>query len=265
MRAPTSSRSVDDRLAPPSAVARASSSEKNGLPAAVSCTERSVGRGNERPTPLLDDRVHVLQAERSKSKLGVAGEHLLGRERKPTTRLLAQRKQEADALGQPAGREEESACGRAVEPLEIVDGDDDEPRLRKHAQHAEEPQRHGALVDGRSGRHLEQERGAQRLRLGRRQLLERVMRRREKVADAGVGELRLRLERARSEERAALGLSALGSGAPQRRLAHACLAGDEQRPRPRLAVEEACDHCELRVPADDRLRHVPIVAHALLR
>ena len=137
--------------------------------------------------------------------------------------------------------------------------------MRKHAQHAEEPQRYGALVDGRSGRHLEQERGAQRLRLGRWQLLERVVRRREEVADAGVGEFRLRLERARSEQRATFDLRALGSGAPQRRLAHACLARDEQRARPRLAVEEACDRCKLRVPTDDRLRHLPIVAHALLR
>ena len=87
------------------------------------------------------------------------------------------------------------------------------PRLRKHTQHAEEAQRHRALVDGRSGRRLEQERGAQRLRLGRRQLLERVVRRREEVADAGVGELRLRLERAGSEQRAP---SASARSAPAR-------------------------------------------------
>ena len=121
---------------------------------------------------LRDEQVHVLQRERTHLELLVRGKDLLRRERQHGARLGAQREQEGHVLLQPARREEQRASRCSVEPLHVVDRDENRPRLSECAQDAEEAKRDGPLVDRPARRLLEQERGPKRMRLRRRQLRE---------------------------------------------------------------------------------------------
>ena len=98
------------------------------------------------------------------------------------------------------------------------------------------------------------------MRLWGRELVERVVVGVEEIAEAAVSELGLGLERAGGENGVALGLRVLHPRPPERRLAHAGVAREQQRARRDLGGDEAPDRRELVFSADDVVAHPAIVA-----
>jgi len=170
----------------------------------------------------------------------------------------APRDQDADALGtQPPRGVAERSGGGCVEPLDVVDGDEDRGRLGKRAQRAENGNSDGALVEGRPIVLLEHERTGQGTALGigkRRECL--VEYRVEEIAyprerQRGLALRRTRLEDAKSER------FRLGDACrPQGRLPHARLALQHERRRPAGdAAQEVTDGSELELAPDDVTGH----------
>ena len=103
-------------------------------------------------------------------------------------------KEEDDSLlPEAAKRELEYESRRAVEPLDVVDGDYERAGLCQDPHPAEEGDGHGALVRRPPFRVFEQQGDLERSALGRRQRRERVGERRlEQVREGCEGEPRLR-------------------------------------------------------------------------
>ena len=144
-------------------------------------------------------------------------------------------REQADRLAvEPPERVTQRARRGGVEPLGVVDGEDDRPRRGEPAQRRQ----HGAPADGR----LE-------LRVVRRRPHARVL---EEVDEAAERERRLLLGGPR-EQHAELPLpAALDRVEPERRLADAGLAADQQRPRARGdGPHERLDASRLGFATDD--------------
>jgi hypothetical protein len=119
---------------------------------------------------------------------------------------------------QPAQGERERPRAGGIEPLQVVDEERDGGQVLEHSEDAEAE---GARVRGRVAGVLEHERDAQRARLGPRKRAEITADGLEEVAEAGEGQVRLRLRRAAGEDaQPRLGGKDAG-GLPQRRLADA--------------------------------------------
>ena len=173
----------------------------------------------------------------------------------------AAREQERDRLtGEPAGGERERLGRLHVEPRDVVDRDDDRAVGGDRAQQVQEPERDRAWVR-RLGRAL----GAQQRDLQRRPLRGR-QRCQLALVDAGAqvtqrGERQPRLGAARPRHQYAQPALARvrDAGLPERRLADPRSAGEHERARRDLGLDEAADRLELRVTADDlglRVRHM---------
>jgi hypothetical protein len=87
-----------------------------------------------------------------------------------------------------------------IEPLGVVDGDDNAPVVRKPPQEAEQPGRDRARLGGLARRLLEEERNAERATLRRGQPTDLVVDFSQEVAEAGVRQLAFGLRRARLED-----------------------------------------------------------------
>jgi hypothetical protein len=215
--------------------------------------------------------MHLVQRERRDDELAVAGEHPVRCEVQQRTRFLAQGDQEDDPLGrQPPRRKRQRSGGRPVEPLHVVDRHEYRPLAGKGLNHAQEAERHSALVDRPRCRHLEHQGRAQRVRLRRRQLADRVQPVRQQVTDARVRELRLGLEGPGCKHGTPVRLRSFGTGTPEGRLAGSRLSRQQERTGRAVGCgDERRDRCELAFPADDLELHVTIVARscadALLR
>ena len=165
------------------------------------------------------------------------------------------RPQEAQVhILQPPEREPECARRRGVEPLEVVDrkyelvlGEQFDGAAHRHAERT--------LVDGSSGRVLDEQRDLERASPRRRQLRqdigEDVF---EQVAEAGIRERPLRFRRPRREHAEAALTRVLDGRAPERRLPDPRLAFERDRGRALdgcAPVEKRRQGAELLVPPDD--------------
>ena len=160
------------------------------------------------------------------------------------------REQQGDRLvGQAPRREGEHRGGGPVEPLHVVDGDDERRGARQGAQRGQGGERDGLLVRRRAGVGDEQ-RGLERAPLRGGEVVQRLGVGAEQVAERGVGEARLRLGGTRGDRPHARGLGASDRRPPERRLADPRLARDQQRARSR-PLEEPLHALQLLVPSDE--------------
>jgi hypothetical protein len=122
------------------------------------------------------------------------------------------------------------------------------------AHRVEETRGDRALVRGAIRGLSNEQRRIERRALGRRQGRQHVRDRElEEVGEAGEGELRLGLGRARLENREAAIAGGVDPGAPDRRRPDPGLAGDQQPRRPLSGPpENGVDYRKLVLPGDDR-------------
>ena len=147
---------------------------------------------------------------------------------------------------EPSRDEPEHGLRRVVEPLDVVDGDDRRPR----AQHRQQAQRDRALRRAALPRLDAQQRDLQGMPLRVRQRGDLLVRHRgQQVAQRGVGQLRLGLDRTARQDAVRRARDGL---APQRRLADAELTLEQQRSRAvRDSGQEAVDPVQLGCAPDD--------------
>jgi hypothetical protein len=166
--------------------------------------------------------------------------------------LEAGRGDEGDRLRLDAPEDEaEHARGWWVQPLEVVDGDDDALLLRKAREGSERSERDREAIDPplRLGA---QERDLEGAPLGRGQGGESPVEHwREHVGEAREREGRLRLGGLGAKDDAAAPLRSGDRLAPERGLARARLSLEQECRRPVLHLsEEALDELELGLAAD---------------
>ncbi len=165
-----------------------------------------------------------------------------------------QREQEPRAFGRQAPEDEtEHAFAGRIEPVGVIDRDE-ERALARHVPHQREDGRaHRPFVDplGRGG-HLDQ-RGGERLALGRRERRQRpIAQRRQQIAQRGKRQARLGLHRARCQHRRARSARSRHALLPDRRLTDPGLPAQHCRGGPPgEARDEALELRELGIPADN--------------
>ena len=161
-------------------------------------------------------------------------------------------------VGQPAQRETQRARRRGIEPLEVVDRDD-EPVLGEQFQSASNRNSQGTWVDRTTGCVLDEECDLERPTAGGRQSGQDVVESAfEQIAQTGVSECALRLGRPRREDAQPPPTRGVYNLAPERRLADPGLALQRDRAGPVPAPVEACvQRAEVVVPADDFDCHSP--------
>ena len=158
----------------------------------------------------------------------------------------------------PQGELEHGRGGR-VEPLHIVDGDDDGRRSREGAEDVEQSEADGALVGGLRAGVLEQQRDpegvlARRPERRQRALVDTA----EQVGKTRERDRRLSLNCTAGEDNSSSAARFIDTVVPEKRLAHAGLAGQQQRRRtPADALEETGDRAELGFACNHSTRHRP--------
>ena len=206
--------------------------------------------GGHPAEPELQQALDGAEAERGQVEAieAIGGPVEAERRRRGARRPL--REQEADGLVRQAPcREGEHRRGGPVEPLHVVDGDDERRGARQRAQRGQGGERDGLLVRRRAGIRDEQRR-LERAPLRGGEVVQRLGVGAEQVAERRVREARLRLGGTGGDRPHARRLRACDRRLPQRRLADARLARDEQRSRAR-PVEEPLHELQLLVPSDE--------------
>ena len=218
--------------------------------------------GQDEAETLLQQLVQLPEAQALDRKPLERGQSPLGRKRQAQPLRFAKRQEERNPLlAQPPRRREQHSCGRPIEPVDVVDGDEHGLCGRQRAEDADETERHPALIDAAGPRTLEQKSGSQRLGLRRGQLVEGLVRALEQIPDTRVGELGLRLEWP-GEEHVEHPLHRVDRVLPERRLPRPRLTLEQKRARPIVPAQELPDCGELVLPADDGGGHADIVRFA---
>jgi hypothetical protein len=146
------------------------------------------------------------------------------------------------------------AGARWIEPLHVVDRDDQRPLSgRERSNDRQGGARDGELVGAAIGGRLlqgDRERSALRLRqAGDRPRIDRL----EDVRERRIRQSRLVLPRRSGEDGEALGAGSVEPGSPERRLADpGCTVDDEGTRSVIRRLDKAPDGRELRLPSDDR-------------
>ena len=173
-------------------------------------------------------------------------------------RLCAEGRQYADGLPlQTADAVPDHPRARRVEPLNVLDGQQDRPRRREQPDRRQERDTHGSRVGNMPHRVDAEERNLEgsALRVAERQD-DGVERSFEQIPQRAVGELRLWLRRPTRQHLEPLIEGAPHAGLPQGGLPHAGFALDKRRgwtvPD---GPDEAGESCELRVPTEDLGSH----------
>ena len=210
--------------------------------------------GGDPAEPALEEALDGAEAERGQDEVveAIAGRCPVEVERRLRRARGPLRKQQADRLvGQAPGGEAEHRRARPVEPLHVVDGDDERCRPSQRPQPGQRGERDGLLVGLLVA--LGQEEGdLERAALRAGEVLQHLGVGAEEVAERSMGEARLRLGRTRGDHPHARRLRAAHRRLPQRRLADACLARDEQRPPTRGdRLEEPLHALQLLVSSDE--------------
>ena len=240
----------------PSASARPTSSAKNGFPPTASCTRTSTGRGR-----LSDSRPHRSRwiAPTESGVTGSrrnSGEGAVELERR-LDRPPAHRRQDTDRLGlQPPEHEAEDLRRARIDPLRVVDRDEQRPLLDEDPDDREQRRCEQPRLRRRPVRLADQERDLERTPLDRHELRQRlVQHRREQVADGREGRSQLGMGRARRENPEPRSRARRDALLPERRLADPRVALEQQcRPARRHSVQKLLQRNELQAPADDLLR-----------
>ena len=121
-------------LVPVRANSRPSSSAKNGLPAVASCTRASSGRVSSSPSRSRADRCSAptLSGPSENRPSRSRGKERSNWERGAMSGPCAERRQHADRLlAQAPERDLEHAGGGRIEPLDVVEADEDRARARR--------------------------------------------------------------------------------------------------------------------------------------
>ena len=162
----------------------------------------------------------------------------------------------------PPHREVQHAGRWRIEPLQVVDCDQQRPPCRQLQQDAADRRRQRARVAQRAVGVAAQQRHLQRLPLRRRQAREEIVAKPgQQVGERGQRELGLALGGAAGQGGVAARSGALGGGLPQGGLADTRSALKHQRRRARRhGVEEALDGSKLAVAAKHRSPHEPAVS-----
>ena len=210
--------------------------------------------GGDPAEPALQEALDGAEAERGQDEVveAIAGRRPVEVERRLRLARGALREQQADRLvGQAPGGEAEHRRARPVEPLHVVDGDDEGCRPGQRPQPGQRGEGDGLLVGLLAA--LGQEEGYfERAALRAGEVLQHLGVGAEEVTQGSVGEARLRLGGARGDHAHARRLRAAHRRLPQRRLADACLARDEQRPSTRGdGLEEPLHALQLLVSSDE--------------
>ena len=169
-------------------------------------------------------------------------------------------------VGQAAGEQDENpihaeasqgkrkrARRRPIEPLDVVDGDQNRLSFTESVQHVPHGDGECAVVDGIFRRllaeHGDLECAPPRRRQRGQRLLDDVL---EEVAQTNVGKVALSLGRSRRENPQACRARVLDARKPERRLPDARLALQHECGRPRVrSVDESVDRSKFLFPADD--------------
>ena len=165
--------------------------------------------------------------------------------------------QEHACSGEPSERERERARRRGIEPLKIVDRDENGPVVGEQLQRAPSRDPECARIHRICGRLFEEKRHLERAPPGRRQrgqdVVEDVL---EEIAEPDVGEAALGLGRSRREDAQSTRARMLDAGQPERRLPDPRIALQHEcgRPFPHV-VDEGVKGGELLLPADDLEHH----------
>jgi hypothetical protein len=194
------------------------------------------------------------RAQREQAHVGQAG-----REPGPGRRAPPSGDEDRDTTRQATQGEEQRVRRVPVEPLCVVDRDEDRRVLRQQLERRADGDGDRPAVDT-AGRLLrEQQSPAERRRARRRQPLEHVLAEvLEQVAEARVRERALRLCRSGAHDREAGRVRPLQRGRPQRRLADPRLAADHQRDRRRaLFAQERLEPLELLLASHQVSLHRP--------
>ena len=182
------------------------------------------------------------------------------RSRKPERELdtdgRAAGEQQAGASGQPAHGELERLPRRRVEPLHVVDRDEQRLPLGEGGEHADQRRRRRACVCRFVALAPQQRRRESPFLDGRQRSASLVEGRADEIRERGIRQRRLALRRTRLEDAERPRLGGAHGLEPDRGLADPCFALDHERDRPGVhVVEEASDEGELRVPTDDGAVH----------
>ncbi len=203
--------------------------------------------------------VDVCRRQRSEPQTAEAtlGECLLEVERHSGRSLDASRDQQPNRLvRQSAGHERESALRGMVEPLHVVDPDEDRALSGERAQDAERSDRHRPLQRLLPYGLPPQERHLERVTLWLGELAQDLVRYLgEQIAERSVGELRLRLDGSTRQHPVRAGSGSRKALLPEHRLADPDLTLQQDGGRAALDVaQEPVETAQLRCAADDHLR-----------
>ena len=169
--------------------------------------------------------------------------------------LIAGGEQQDDRLRLDApGDERDDVAGRGVEPVSVLDDEQERRHCRSVGEELEDAERDQKCVGSRS--RLDAERHPEGGALWRRQRLGPAQYGPEQLVEAGEGEPRLRLDRRRREDREPLARCVAARLGEKRRLADARLALQHQRgPAVADTIHESMDTSELGSPPDQCLDH----------
>ena len=203
----------------------------------------------------LQEALHGAEAERGKGEAleAIGGGRTVEVQRGRRLPRRAQREQQADAVVRQPPRGEGEHCRRGpVEPLHVVDSHDERRRTGEHPQRGQRGERDGLRVGCLPAAVGHQEGDLERVPQWAGKLVQEFGTGAEEVSERRVGEAGLRLGRAR-RDRLQTRLGRAGQGRlPQRRLADARLAFDQQRPRALGdGLEEPLHAQQLLVPSDE--------------
>ena len=169
-------------------------------------------------------------------------------------------RQERGNVGPP---EREPKCGlrRSVEPLDIVDSDDDRAIFSQGCQQARQRGGHRSFVGRRSSRLLEEQSHAQGAPLRRRQTADLAMHVSQKIRESRKRQLPFRLARPRLQYAVASGARPINRAAPESRLADSGLTHKRERCRPlRRLIKKRLQPTELLIPPDQIRQRTAAIA-----
>jgi len=208
--------------------------------------------------PLAKDELNRPDAQRADGQL----HHGAGRERLLEVGRLAPLhpptgEQEEDGVAQAPGRERESAPRRAVEPLDVVDRNEDGRLPGEDLEAVPDGDAQSARIDVRL-RVVEEERRLERLAPGRGEhgddVSEGML---EQVAESREGEPRLGLGRTRDQHAIPTRACQRDPRQPEGRLSDPRLALEHEGVRAlHVALHEVAERRELRLPSHDPARHM---------
>jgi hypothetical protein len=149
------------------------------------------------------------------------------------TRARAQGDEEGNPLVLQSARDEaDQERARSVEPLDVVDRNNDGTVLRQEPERSEKRRRHGALIGRLRSGLCAQERNVERAPLRRRERVRDILVRCiEEIAQPGKGEVRLGFARGARENPITGRLRLADRVPPQGRLANSCFPCDYDSPR----------------------------------